>query len=217
MEVAVYQNGSKRLRPSKIYKPRTWRWLNGKQVTGKSIVKATNREKAFYFRPYSYTPRGITSAQLFEQEREENSLEPQEAFRLKSRTLMTIFDYIACSGTLRISSLVWDVIRSSLGQRGCSTKGQGESGLCNHGESCFDRSAQEPGTCSWQIMKSLLGEAIPGPTKARDHFLQIKKKIAPTMNLEARARWASLAMNQKSQPPEGGLPKRKGRGMVLAH
>lgn len=57
MEETVFPDGSIRMRSSTIYKPLAWRSLNAKQASNKPPVKVIDKEDAFCFKPYSYTPR----------------------------------------------------------------------------------------------------------------------------------------------------------------
>lgn len=91
MEYVMCQDGSRRLRPSNTYNPRAWRWLNIKQAAAKKcLVKAINREEAFCFRPYSYTPWGITTTQLFCEESEKINLPSRETYPPKAQTQLAI-------------------------------------------------------------------------------------------------------------------------------
>lgn len=63
MEEAVCQGSSRKIRSSKTYMPRSWRWLEGKQAANKCLAKVIEK-KAFCFKHYSYTLRGITKSQL---------------------------------------------------------------------------------------------------------------------------------------------------------
>lgn len=58
---AMFSDGSGGMRPSNIYKPRAWRWLNTKQALNKSFEKVDYKEDALCFRSYFYTPQGTRS------------------------------------------------------------------------------------------------------------------------------------------------------------
>lgn len=76
------------MRPSNTYNPLALRWLNIKQALNKSLTKVIDKEEAFCFSPYSYTPKGIMKAQLFGELNEEVILVPQEARSPKVETLL---------------------------------------------------------------------------------------------------------------------------------
>lgn len=90
MEEAVYQDGLRRMKLLKIYKPRAWKWLNAKHASNKSLAKVIDRDETFYFRPYVYTAKGITRAQLFEEQNEKTNLVPWESCPPKPQSLLTI-------------------------------------------------------------------------------------------------------------------------------
>lgn len=52
VEFLVVVMDSKGMRPSNIYKPRAWRYLNTKQASNKLLAKVI-KQNALYFRPYS--------------------------------------------------------------------------------------------------------------------------------------------------------------------
>lgn len=96
MEHAVFLKASRGIRSSNTYKPQTWRWLNTKQASNKSLPKVIDIEKASCFRSYSYTPRGIIRPQLFGEMNEELSLMPREAYLPRIQTLLAIWP-LSCS------------------------------------------------------------------------------------------------------------------------
>lgn len=57
------------MRASNTYKPRTWRWLNAKQATNKSFAKVIDKNEAFCFRPYSYTPQDYEASVVWVEKR----------------------------------------------------------------------------------------------------------------------------------------------------
>lgn len=66
-------------RDETIYKPRVWRWFNGKQPSNKSLVNVIDKEETSHFKkPYSYTLGGIMKPLLFGKMNEEVSLIPRE-------------------------------------------------------------------------------------------------------------------------------------------
>lgn len=52
-----------RIKPTNLYKPRAWRWINVKLTLNKFLGKVV----VFNFRPYSHTPWGIHKALLLEE------------------------------------------------------------------------------------------------------------------------------------------------------
>lgn len=52
----VVLDGSRGMTTSNTYKLRVWRCLNAKQAPNKSLIKVRDKEEAFCFRRYSYTP-----------------------------------------------------------------------------------------------------------------------------------------------------------------
>lgn len=44
IEEAVVPDGLKGMRPSNIYKPRAWRWLNAKKASNKSLTKVIDKK-----------------------------------------------------------------------------------------------------------------------------------------------------------------------------
>lgn len=61
-----------------------------KQTSNKSLAKEIGKDDTFFFKLYSYIPRGITKPQLFRKMNEEVNLIPREAFPSKAQTLLVI-------------------------------------------------------------------------------------------------------------------------------
>lgn len=59
------ENGVVRSVPDKPEKMRAQRWSNLKQLKGKDLVEFIDSEKHFSFRPYKYTPRGVSEVRLY--------------------------------------------------------------------------------------------------------------------------------------------------------
>lgn len=59
------ENGMTRSVPDKPEKMRAQRWSNLKQVKGKNLIEFIDSKKHFSFRPYRYTPRGISEVKLY--------------------------------------------------------------------------------------------------------------------------------------------------------
>lgn len=66
-EEAVFSDGLRGMRPSNTYKPQPLKWQKAKHTSNKSIEKVIDKENAFGFKPYSYTPPGIARPQLFKE------------------------------------------------------------------------------------------------------------------------------------------------------
>lgn len=56
--------------------------------------------------PYSYTPRGITRAQLLREENKEINLVPLEAYLLKAQTVLAIMGYTPAPSKLELGENV---------------------------------------------------------------------------------------------------------------
>lgn len=65
-------------------------WLNVKQAASKFLAEVVDKEQVFYFRPYSYTPKGITKAYFFEDNSGEISLVPLGFCPMRSQTTLVV-------------------------------------------------------------------------------------------------------------------------------
>lgn len=65
MEEVEDDNGVVRSIPNKPQKMTAQRWSKLKQHRNKSLVIYVDSEKHFVFRPYTFTPQGITGAKLY--------------------------------------------------------------------------------------------------------------------------------------------------------
>lgn len=80
MKEVILSNGSRGTRPSNSYKTLAQRWLNAEEAAHKYVARVIDKDEGFWFRPYSYTHRGITKPVLFIEMNEKTGLISRDVF-----------------------------------------------------------------------------------------------------------------------------------------